>query len=33
MADGEIEVRQIYEIDDFTPGESVERFRKLGAGA
>ncbi len=24
-----IEVRQLYELDDFTPSESVERFRKM----
>ena len=24
-----IEVRQLYELDDFSPGESVERFRKM----
>jgi len=29
LADGEIEVRQLYELDDFGPSESVERFRKL----
>lgn len=27
--DGHIEVRQLYELDDFGPGESVERFRKM----
>jgi hypothetical protein len=31
-ADGEIEVRQLYELDDFTPGESIERFREIGVG-
>jgi hypothetical protein len=25
----EIEVRQLFELDDFAPGESVERFREL----
>lgn len=33
-ADGreaEIEVRQLYELDDFPPGEAVERFREMGA--
>ena len=29
--DGEIEVRQLYELDDFAPGESIERFRALEA--
>ena len=29
MEDGEIEVRQLYELDDFGPSEGVERFRKL----
>ncbi len=28
----EIEVRQMFELDDFEPGEGVERFRKLGVG-
>jgi len=26
---GEIEVRQLFELDDFEPGEAIERFRKL----
>jgi hypothetical protein len=30
--DCEIEVRQMFELDDFEPGEGVERFRKLGVG-
>ena len=30
-ANGEIEVRQLYELDDFAPGDSVERFRELQA--
>ncbi|QSA97896.1 YciI family protein [Methylococcus sp. EFPC2] len=25
----EIEVRQLYELDDFEPGEAIERFREL----
>jgi hypothetical protein len=29
--DGEIEVRQLYELDDFAPGESIERLRALEA--
>ena len=27
--DGEIEVRQLFELDDFGPSEAVERFRKM----
>ena len=30
QAEGEIEVRQLYELDDFEPGDAVERFRELG---
>jgi len=30
-ADGEIEVRQLYELDDLPPGEAIERFRRLEA--
>jgi hypothetical protein len=29
--DGEIEVRQLYELDDFEPNPSVERFREIEA--
>ena len=29
--DAEIEVRQLFELDDFAPSESVERFRQLEA--
>lgn len=29
---GEIEVRQLFELDDFGPSEAVERFRELGVG-
>ena len=28
--DGEIEVRQLFELEDFEPSEAVERFRDLG---
>jgi hypothetical protein len=28
-ADGEIEVRQLYELDDFLPSEAVRRFRDI----
>jgi hypothetical protein len=31
QADGEIEVRQLYEFEDFEPSPEVERFRKLDA--
>ena len=31
-SDAEIEVRQLFELDDFGPSEAVERFRKLGVG-
>jgi len=27
--EAEIEVRQLYELDDFGPGEAIERFRQL----
>lgn len=33
LADGEIEVRQLYELDELEPTESIERFRELGIGA
>ena len=29
---GEIEVRQLFELEDFKPSEAVERFRKMGIG-
>ena len=28
--EGEIEVRQLFELEDFSPGEAVERFREMG---
>ncbi len=28
--EGEIEVRQLFELEDFGPSEAVERFRKMG---
>jgi hypothetical protein len=31
--DAEIEVRQLFEMDDFAPGEAVDRFRELDARA
>lgn len=30
--DGEIEVRPMFELEDFGPSEAVERFRDMGAG-
>ena len=30
--DGEIEVRQLFELDDFVPGEAIDRFRKMDLG-
>jgi hypothetical protein len=30
--ESEIEIRQVYELEDLIPGESVERFRKIGIG-
>ncbi|QOT79180.1 YciI family protein [Cupriavidus basilensis] len=32
MADGEIEVRQLFELEDFAPSPAVERFRDLDVG-
>jgi hypothetical protein len=32
-ADGEIEIRQLSELEDFGPSEAVERFRDLGVSA
>ena len=32
VGDGEIEVRQLYELDDLGPSAQVERFRRIGAG-
>jgi hypothetical protein len=32
MGDGEIEVRQLFELEDFGPSEAVERFREMGVG-
>ena len=31
--DGEIEVRQLFELEDFGPSEAVERLREIGVGA
>src|SRR5438067_11923169 len=30
--EGEIEVRQFFELEDFAPGEAVERFREMEIG-
>jgi hypothetical protein len=30
--EAEIEVRQLYELEDFTPSEAIERFREIGVG-
>jgi hypothetical protein len=30
--DGEIEVRPMFELDDFDQGEAIERFRDMGVG-
>jgi hypothetical protein len=32
-ADCEIEVRQLFEMEDFGPSEAVERFREIGVGS
>jgi hypothetical protein len=32
MKDGEIEVRQLFELEDFGHSAAVERFRKMGIG-
>jgi hypothetical protein len=31
--EGEIEVRQLFELEDFGPSDAIERFRELGVGA
>jgi hypothetical protein len=30
--EGEIEVRQLFELEDFGPSEAIERFRDMGVG-
>jgi hypothetical protein len=30
--DGEIEIRQLFELDDFGPSEAIERFREMEVG-
>jgi hypothetical protein len=32
LKDDEIEVRQMFELEDFGPSEAVERFREMGVG-
>ena len=32
MEDGEIEVRQLYELEDLGASAAIERFRELGVG-
>jgi hypothetical protein len=32
-ADGEIEVRQLFELEDFGPSEAMSRFREMGLGS
>ena len=32
MKDGEIEVRQLFELEDFGPSDAIGRFRDLGVG-
>ena len=32
-ADGEIEIRQLFELEDFIQGEAIEKFRDIGVAA
>lgn len=32
MTDSEIEIRQMFELDDFEQGEAIQRFRDMGVG-
>jgi hypothetical protein len=32
FTDGEIEVRQMFELEDFTPGDAIDRFREMEVG-
>ena len=32
-ADGEIEIRQLFELEDFVQGEAIEKFRDMGVAA
>jgi hypothetical protein len=31
-AEGEIEIRQLFEVEDFGPSEAMQRFREMGVG-
>jgi hypothetical protein len=31
-AEGEIEIRQLFELEDFGPSDAIERFRDMGVG-
>jgi len=31
--DGEIEIRRLFELEDFGPSDAIERFRDMGVGA
>lgn len=33
LTEGEIEVRQLYELEDFEPNAAIERFRKMDIGS
>jgi hypothetical protein len=33
LDDGEIEIRQMFELEDFGPSEAAERFREMGVAA
>jgi hypothetical protein len=32
MKDGEIEVRELFELEDFGPSDAIGRFRDMGIG-
>ncbi len=32
LTDSEIEIRQMFELDDFEQGEAIQRFRDMGVG-
>jgi hypothetical protein len=32
-AEGAIEIRQLYELEDFGPSEAAERFREMGVAS
>jgi hypothetical protein len=32
LQDGEIEVRQMFELEDFGESEAIDRFREMGVG-